>query len=248
MGDNTGIEWADATWNPITGCSRVSPGCDHCYMFAQYPRLRAMGARGYELAPDEVQVLAARFDQPMRWTRPRRIFVNSMSDTFHKAVDWVAVTELFRVMRDAPHHQFLVLTKRPGRAAYWWSLFGQALFGGEWPAHIWLGTSVELQKYAPRIDVLARVPAPIRFLSAEPLLGALDITEYLERGDLQWVIAGGESGAAARPMDLEWARQLRDQCAAADVPYFLKQLGGRGDKRGGDKAVLDGLAYAAMPA
>ena len=243
------IEWTDETWNPVTGCTRVSPGCDNCYMFAMYPRLRAMGVRGYETEPQHVQLLPERLAAPLNWKRPRRVFVNSMSDVFHPRVPFDFVHRIFDVMRQAADergHVFQVLTKRPGLAVAWWNEH-RGDFDDSWPANVWIGTSVESQKYAPRITVLARVPAPIRFVSAEPLLGAVDLSRWLDSGDLQWVIAGGESGRAARPMDPAWARSLRDQCARADVPFFLKQLGGRRGKRSGDQAVIDGRTWTDSP-
>ena len=243
------IEWTDETWNPVTGCTRVSPGCDHCYMFALYPRLRAMGVPGYERAPDQVSLLPERLDAPRRWGRPRRVFVNSMSDIFHPRVPYDFINDVFDVMREAAEsrgHIFQVLTKRPGRAVGWWQR-NQARYGGEWPDGVWIGTSVENQKYAPRITVLARLPARVRFVSAEPLLGAIDLRQWLDSGDVQWVIAGGESGPAARPMDLEWARKLRDQSLDAGVAFFLKQLGGSRGKRSGEEAVIDGKTWRQMP-
>ena len=244
------IEWTDETWNPVTGCTRVSPGCDHCYMYALYPRLMAMGVPGYEHGPEHVQTLPDRLDAPWGWAKPRRVFVNSMSDVFHPHVPYEFVTQMFDVMREAALHRghvFQVLTKRPGRAVGWW-LKNQERYDGEWPAGVWIGTSVENQKYAPRISVLARLPAPVRFVSAEPLLGPVDLRQWLDAGAVHWVIAGGESGRSARPMELEWARSLRDQCRESGVAYFLKQLGGRRGKRSGEKAVLDGKTWMQMPA
>ena len=240
------IEWTDETWNPVTGCSRVSPGCDNCYMFALYPRLRAMVVPGYETAPDSVQMLPKRMNAPLSWRRPRRVFVNSMSDLFHPHVEYDFISDVFNVMREASQHVFQVLTKRPGRAASWWERYGQSRFE-EWPANVWMGTSVESQKYAPRLSVLRRIPATVRFVSAEPLLESIDLTEWIEDGTLQWVIAGGESGPRARPMDLDWARALRDQSTEAGVAFFLKQLGGRRGKQAGDQAVLDEATWVEMP-
>ena len=245
----TGIEWTDETWNPVTGCTRVSPGCDHCYMFALYPRLKGMGVRGYDKAPDVVQVLPERLDAPLRWTRPRRVFVNSMSDLFHPRVPYEFINEVFDVMSEASvlrGHVFQVLTKRPGIAVGWWKENGER-YDGNWPAGVWMGTSIENQKYAPRMEVLSRVPAPVRFVAAEPLLGPVDLTEWMARGDLHWVIAGGESGPRAIPMDLDWARGLRDQSVALGVPFFLKQLGGSSGKRAGVLAVLDGRRWQEHP-
>lgn len=243
------IEWTDETWNPVTGCTRVSPGCDHCYMFALYPRLTAMGVPGYEGDPRQVRLLPERLDAPLRWNRPRRVFVNSMSDVFHPRVPYEFINEIFDVMSEASEqrgHVFQVLTKRPGRAVGWWNLY-QARYNGEWPHGVWIGTSVENQKYAPRIAVLSRLPATVRFVSAEPLLGAVDLSRWLNAGDLQWVIAGGESGPAARPMELDWARNLRDQSLEAGVAFFLKQLGGRRGKRSGEEATLDGRLWREYP-
>ena len=242
------IEWTDETWNPVTGCTRVSPGCDNCYMYALYPRLRAMGVRGYEDAPDEIQLLPERLDAPLHWGKPRHVFVNSMSDVFHPHVPFDYVTDIFDVMREATRrgHIFQVLTKRPGRAVAWWEQ-NRSRYGNSWPAGVWIGTSVESQKYAPRITVLSRIPAPVRFVSAEPLLGAVDLSQWLANGDLHWVIVGGESGHAARPMHLDWARTLRDQTLDADAAFFLKQLGGKRGKRSGSQALLDGQTWTQMP-
>lgn len=240
------IEWTDETWNPVTGCSRVSPGCDNCYMFALYPRLKAMGVPGYADAPDAVRALPERLRVPATWKRPRRVFVNSMSDLFHPHVEFAFISRVFAAMRDAERHVFQILTKRPGIAVGWWEKRGRHEFG-EWASNVWMGTSVESQKYAPRLTVLGRIPARIRFVSAEPLLGPLDLSEWLSDGTLQWVIAGGESGPKARPMELDWARNLRDQCGDAGAPFFLKQLGGRRGKRSGHEAALDGIIWTDVP-
>ena len=240
------IEWTDETWNPVTGCSRVSPGCDNCYMFALYPRLHAMGVPGYEAAPDIVQMLPNRLNAPLTWAKPRRVFVNSMSDLFHKQVPFEFITDVFKVMREADQHIFQVLTKRPGLAVGWWEQCGKHEFG-EWPKNVWIGTSVENQKYAPRLTVLGRIPAEVRFVSAEPLLGPLDLTQWLKDKTLNWVIAGGESGPRARPMEEEWALALRDQSDDAEVKFFFKQWGGRRGKRSGEEAVLGGRTWRGMP-
>lgn len=245
----SGIEWTDETWNPVTGCSRVSPGCDHCYMFKLYPRLKAMGVPGYDASPDSVSLMRDRLRIPFSWKKPRYVFVNSMSDVFHPEVPFDFVLEMFTVMRDASAqrgHVFQVLTKRPGRAVAWWDKHKDRFPDG-WPPNIWIGTSVENQKYAARLTVLERLPAPVRFVSAEPLLERIDLTQWLNRGALQWVIVGGESGPGARPMRLDWARYLREQAAAAGVAFFLKQLGGVRNKRGGDDAIIDGEYWRQMP-
>ncbi len=240
------IEWTDETWNPVTGCSRVSPGCDNCYMFALYPRLHAMAVPGYEESPDTVKLLPERLNAPLTWRTPRRVFVNSMSDLFHPKVPFEFISQVFDVMHRADRHIFQVLTKRPGLAAGWWEKFGRHEFG-EWPANVWIGTSVENQKYAPRLTVLGRIPAEVRFVSAEPLLGPLDLTRWLEDDTLHWVIVGGESGVRARPMEEEWAHSLKEQTARAKVSFFFKQWGGRKGKRSGDKALLDGQLWQEMP-
>lgn len=221
------IEWTEETWNPVTGCSRVSPGCDNCYMFAMYPRLKAMRVPGYGAEPDVVQLLSDRLSLPLSWTKPRRVFVNSMSDAFHRDVPDHYLLSMFQIMKqsiDDVGHVFQILTKRPGRAVAWWNEHSR-YFPDGWPDNIWLGTSVETQKYAPRIMVLARVPAPIRFVSVEPLLGPVDLTDWLSAGCLSWVIVGGESGMRARSMNLEWVDSLKSQCERSKVPLFVKQLG-----------------------
>ena len=240
----TTIEWTDETWNPVTGCSKVSPGCDNCYMFALYPRLSAMGVRGYEATPDTVTVLPERLEVPLRWTRPRLVFVNSMSDLFHPRVPLAFIGEVFDVMGRAEAHVFQVLTKRPHRMRHIIEKLDIRV-----ARNVWLGVSAENQKFADsRLPPLLDVPCAVRFVSAEPLLGPLDLSPWLHGPErVDWLIVGGESGAGARPMDLEWARSLRDQASAAGVAYFLKQLGGVRGKRGHDEALLDGRLWREMP-
>ena len=241
------IEWTDTTWNPVTGCSKVSPGCDRCYMFALYPRLRAMGVKGYQETPDTVQLQPHRLNAPRGWRKPRRVFVCSMADLFHSDVPFDYIDQVFEIMVAADHHTYQVLTKRPGRAVGWWEQRGASRYQ-EWPDNVWMGTSVELQKYRPRIEVLSRLPGEAtKFVSAEPLLEWLDLSPHLDRGLVDWLIVGGESGPGARPMDLDWARTLRDQAEVFGVQFFLKQLGGWPDKRGGDRAVLDGRRWEEHP-
>ena len=209
-----------------------------------------MGARGYEKAPDVVQLTPGRLDAPLRWTRSRIIFVNSMSDLFHPRVPYEFITEVFDVMKEASEllgHVFQALIKRPGRAVGWRNRNAER-YGSEWPAGIWLGTSIESQKYAPRLTLLARIPAPVRFVSVEPLIGPVDLGEWLERGDAHWMIAGGESGPRARDMDIGWVRDLRDQCERTGTAFFLKQLGGPGNKRAGEDVVMDGRLWREYPA
>lgn len=243
------IEWTDETWNPVTGCSRVSPGCDRCYMFAMYSRLKAMGVSGYETSPNDIQILPERLHVPMRWKSPRLVFVNSMSDLFHPQVPFEFTSEIFQVMEQAAlerGHVFQVLTKRPGRAVAWWNQC-ESLFPDGWPRNVWIGTSVETQKYAPRLTVLARLPASVKFVSAEPLLERLDLSRWLEDGVLQWVIVGGESGAGARPIDPDWVLDLQGQTERTGVRFFLKQLGGPRKKQGGDAATIGGKSWREMP-
>lgn len=213
---STGIEWTDATWNPVTGCTEVSPGCDNCYARTFAERWRGIPGHPYEQGFD-VRLWPERLDQPRRWTRPRNIFVNSMSDLFHPDVSDDYVVAVFESMRAAPQHRFQVLTKRPGRMA---AVLRRVL---SLPLpHVWLGTSVESAHYLWRADKLRETPAAVRFLSLEPLLGPLP---GLDLTDIDWVIVGGESGHHARPMDLDWARDIRDQCAEASVAFFFKQTG-----------------------
>ena len=230
MADKTGIEWTDATWNPVTGCTKVSEGCDHCY--AETIAHRFAGTKAYPNGFD-VTLRPERLEQPLRWKRPRRIFVNSMSDLFHSDVPDDYIAQVFEVMTKAQQHTFQVLTKRPGRMR---SLLSRRSFrdnfahwGQPWPLpNVWLGTSVENQRWADvRIPLLLDTPAAIRFLSCEPLLGPVDLFAWnIDRGTrVDWIICGGESGPHARPMHPDWARQLRDDCLTAGIPFHFKQWG-----------------------
>lgn len=253
MAETTGIEWTDRTWNPWYGCTKVSPGCAHCYMFREQTRYRG--------TPEVVQRSKTTFTEPLRWKEPARVFTCSWSDWFHEAADaWR--DEAWDIIRRSPHLVFQILTKRPERIA----AHLPADWGNGWP-NVWLGTSIENQRFVERATVLARVPAVVRFLSCEPLLGPVsfrwqgDITYrrdpidgLLHSGHLDllkysyhWVIVGGESGPDARSMDLAWARTLRDQCAESGVAFFLKQLGGHPDAHAHEKAVLDGRRHTEMP-
>ena len=263
------IEWTDVVWNPVTGCTKVSPGCKHCYA----ERISHRFNRSFEvtLHPDRVE-------HPFRWRKPRVVFVNSMSDLFHSDVNDDFIGSVVSVMARTPQHTYQVLTKRAMRMLNW-----VQNYGGAWPLpNVWLGVSVEDQRRADeRIPLLLQTPAAVRFVSAEPLLGAVDLRRLVQipdtrsglirpvdpiverdslRGEettqggvayetpgLDWLIAGGESGPGARPCALDWLRSLRDQCAAADVPFFLKQLGGYPDKRADEKAVLDGKRHVEFP-
>ena len=231
------IEWTDETWNPVTGCTKVSEGCDHCY--AETIAHRFTGTKAYPNGFD-VTLRPERLDQPLRWKRPRKVFVNSMSDLFHKDVPDDYIARVFAVVALAPQHTFQVLTKRPGRMRSLLSseqfesavfLATEGRFEGcfPWPLpNVWLGTSVENQKWADvRIPLLLDTPAAIRFLSCEPLLGPIDLFAWnIDRGmRVDWVIVGGESGPHARPMHPDWARQLRDDCLTAGIPFHFKQWG-----------------------
>ena len=212
----TKIEWAEETWNPVTGCTKVSPGCKHCYAETQAERFRGTKAfpNGFDLT-----LKPERLEQPQRWKKPRRIFVNSMSDLFHEGIHDQYIILTYEIMRSTTRHEYLVLTKRAERMR---EMLTSGL-GVYMHPNIWHGVSVENQDYAlRRIPDLCDVPSPIRFLSCEPLLGPLDLTPWLDQ--LQWVIVGGESGRGKRPIDLDWAREIRDQCAAAGVPFFMKQV------------------------
>lgn len=208
------IEWTETTWNPLTGCTKVSPGCKNCYAARMAKRLQAMGLAnyrdGFRLALHEDML-----EKPLEWKKPRRIFVNSMSDLFHKDVPVEFVLRVFDVMRRAHWHTFQVLTKRAERLEELSRVI-------DWSGNVWMGVSVENADYEFRIDHLRRTGAKIKFLSLEPLLGPL---QKLNLENINWVITGGESGPGARPMDPEWARDLRDQCAGAGVPFFFKQWG-----------------------
>lgn len=250
MRERSKIEWTDATWNPVTGCTKVSAGCDNCYAHTlAHGRLAEVYLRGLPVLqtaqnladPFAVRLWENRLAQPEKWTEPRMIFVNSMSDLFHVDVPEDFVRDVFAVMLRADWHVYQVLTKRPSRAARFFNR-NRALFpGSEVPGHIWMGTSVESQDVVHRVDQLRDLPAEIRFLSCEPLLGPLD----LDLTAIRWVIAGGESGLGYRRMREEWATSVRDQCEAAGVAFFFKQWGGRTPKAGG--RLLEGRTWDEMP-
>jgi protein gp37 len=232
--DKTGIEWTDKTWNPVTGCTKISPGCKHCYAHALALRLQAMGNPRYAHGFN-VTLHADLLTLPLRWRRPSHIFVNSMSDLFHESVSEDYIQRVFEIMVQANHHIFQVLTKRAARLA-------ELAPRLPWPPNMWQGVSVESVAYLARIDELRRVPAAVRFLSLEPLLGPLP---RLNLTGIGWVIVGGESGLGHRPMDPDWVREIRDRCVAARVPFFFKQRGGPTPKSGG--ATLDGQTWREMP-
>lgn len=231
MSERSAIEWTDATWNPWRGCTRVSPGCAHCYMFREQER--------YGRDPSVVVRSQTTFTAPLKWREPRVVFTCSWSDWFHEAADpWR--DDAWNVVARTPHHTYLILTKRPERMP------------GRVPVtalpNVWLGVSVENQRWVERIDLLLSVRAARYFVSAEPLLGPVDMEQYLGAERVSWVIVGGESGPGYRALDVSWARQLRDQCQRQGAMFFLKQLGGWPDKRGGASAVLDGRRWTEGPA
>lgn len=234
MAQLSSIEWTDATWNPVTGCSKISPGCKHCYAERMAKRLESMGQPRYRngfqltLQPDVV-------DQPLMWKKPRLVFVNSMSDLFHDEVPLSYLRRVFEVMAAAHWHVFQVLTKRSERLA-------QIASRLAWPANVWMGVSVESEDYTYRIDDLSGIPAAVRFLSVEPLLGPIN---RLSLRNIDWVIVGGESGPHARPVDPNWVRSIRNDCVTEGVPFFFKQWGGTRKSRTG--RVLDGRTWDELP-
>lgn len=243
MSDRSRIEWTQATWNPTTGCDRISPGCDHCYALTLARRLKAMGSPKYQTDGHPatsgpgfaVQTHPDTLAVPFRWRAPRTVFVNSMSDLFHARVPESFIREVFAVMANTPRHTFQVLTKRSTRLRR----LADCL---DWPPNVWIGVSVESGDQLYRVDDLRAVPAPVRFISAEPLIGRLT---GLNLAGIQWVITGGESGPAARPLDLDWVRAIRDTTQAAAVPFFHKQHGGPHPKATG--RTLDGRTWDQMP-
>lgn len=251
MGQNSEIEWTDSTWNPVTGCSKITAGCDNCYAHAlankrlrnvYLGKLPVLNTPANRSDPFAVRIWPERLDQPAKWRNPRMIFVNSMSDLFHKDIPVEYIREIFRVMLRADWHTYQVLTKRPARAGRFWQQNSDLFRQRAIPRHIWIGTSVENQGVSYRVRHLRRIPAEIRFLSCEPLLGFLE----LELEGMHWVIAGGESGLVHRPLRVEWLRAVRDQCIAEGIPFFFKQWGGRTPKAKGRE--LDGRTWDDMPA
>lgn len=235
MGLKSAIEWTESTWNPVTGCTKISPGCTHCYAERMAERLEAMGQDNYRNG-FELTLQPHMLELPLRWKKSQTIFVNSMSDLFHIDVPLDYIERVFDVMRRADWHRFQVLTKRADRLAELDSKL-------RWAPNIWMGVSVESDRYRSRIDDLRRTGATLKFLSLEPLLGPL---HDLDLHGIHWVIVGGESGPRARPMDPAWASDLRDQCKGAKVPFFFKQWGGTNKKQAG--RVLDGRTWDEMPA
>lgn len=234
LGEKSSIEWTEATWNPVTGCTKISQGCKHCYAERLARRLQAMGnpryANGFR-----VTLHYDLLDLPLKWHKPKLIFVNSMSDLFHPDVPTEFIQQVFETMVRASHHTFQILTKRPARAAEIAHLL-------PWPENVWMGTSVESHEVLHRVAALKAIPATVRFLSLEPLLGPIP---NLPLDGIHWVIVGGESGPGARPMNPEWVRQIRDQCIRHGVAFFFKQWGGTNKKITG--RILDGRTWDEMP-
>jgi protein gp37 len=249
MTGRTSIAWADLSWNVLAGCSRVSPGCDNCYAFALhdrrhdfyvrhggvYPKNGKPIPRQYAKPFSEVQLLPDRLQDPLHIKTPSRFFVNSMADLFHSEVPFEFIKQVFEVMRQAHWHTFQILTKRPNRVRY----LASAL---DWAPNVWLGTSIESDAFCRRADLLCLIPAAVRFLSLEPLLGPLP---SLNLDSIHWVIVGGESGPDARPIAKEWVVDIRDRCVEAGIPFFLKQWGGRTPNAGG--SLLDGRDWKEFP-
>jgi protein gp37 len=244
MATRTAIEWTEVTWNPTTGCDRISAGCDHCYALTLARRLKAMGSAKYQHDGDPrtsgpgfgLATHPGALRQPYGWGSPRIVFVNSMSDLFHAKVPLAFVAEVFRVIADTPQHTYQVLTKRSSRLR-------KIAHRLDWPPNLWMGVSVENTDALYRVDDLRSVPAAVRFLSCEPLIGPLD---DLSLDQIGWVIVGGESGPGHRPLDLSWVTGIRDRCVGAGVPFFFKQVGGHTPKAGGRE--IDGQTWDQMPA
>lgn len=234
MASRSAIEWTEITWNPVTGCTKISHGCKHCYAERMSRRLRAMGAHKYREG-FKVTIHPRTLEEPPKWHRPHLVFVNSMSDLFHKSVPAKFIGAVFDVMNRSPQHTFQVLTKRPGRV----TRLGDKL---SWTPNIWLGTSIESARWMDRLERLRETSAVVKFLSLEPLLGPL--TDIPLHG-IDWVIVGGESGPSARPMEADWVREIRDNCLEHEVPFFFKQWGGVFKKRTG--RTLDDQVWDQMP-
>ncbi|MHB8892766.1 MAG: DUF5131 family protein [Candidatus Limnocylindrales bacterium] len=269
MSDKSAIEWTDATWNPTTGCDRVSPGCANCYALDLAARLKRMGQPAYQVDGDPrtsgpgfaLTLHPERVALPLRWARPRRVFVNSMSDLFHPEVPDAFIASVFAAMALGGRHTFQLLSKRPERMRAWLTSdnaeasvreaayeldFGRAVATIDrtpWPLpNVWLGASVENARWRTRIDELRETPAAVRFLSCEPLLGPLG---ELDLEGIHWVIVGGESGPRHRSVQAAWVTEIRDQCASVEVPFFFKQWGGVTSKSGG--RLLEGRTWDGWP-
>lgn len=239
MTQYTQIEWTDATWNPTTGCTKISPGCDHCYAERIAERFRGVVGHPYERGFD-LTLRPERLTQPLKWKSSKMIFVNSMSDLFHKAVPENFIDKIFEIMEQADWHVFQILTKRSSKLK---SYVNRRYSNGAAPAHIWMGVSIEDGNRLSRLQHLRATNAAIKFLSLEPLIGRIG---YLDLRGISWVIVGGESGLGHRPINPEWVREIRDQCNAGDTAFFFKQWGGQKPKSGGRE--LDGIEWNQYPA
>ncbi|MGB8764186.1 MAG: phage Gp37/Gp68 family protein [Burkholderiales bacterium] len=235
MARKTNIEWTEMTWNPVTGCTKISPGCKHCYAETMAKRLKAMGSARYQ-AGFKLTLQDDLVELPLKWKKPRVVFVNSMSDLFQEKIPLDFIKRVFDTMRRCPQHQFQILTKRPERLV-------EIAHELEWSKNIWMGVSVESQDYAYRSKLLSQVPAQIRFLSVEPLLGQI---KKLPLKGIHWVIVGGESGFGARPMQPEWVEEIYLQCKTKNIPFFFKQWGGVQKHHTGRE--LFGKTFDEMPA
>jgi protein gp37 len=243
MRNSSKIEWTGTTWNPVTGCDRVSEGCTNCYAMTMAKRLKSMNAPKYQQDGDPrtsgpgfgVTLHPEALDEPLRWKKPRLVFVNSMSDLFHARVPLSFVQDVLAVAKETPQHTYQILTKRSSRVRKLDSKL-------HWPANVWMGVSVEDSHVLKRVDDLRETGAAVKFLSCEPLLGPLT---GIDLAAIDWVIAGGESGPSYRPMELAWAREIRDLCQVSEVPFFFKQWGGRNPKALG--RLLDGRRWDDMP-
>ena len=234
MALGSGIEWTESTWNPVTGCTKVSPGCKYCYARRMAERLQLMGQSNY-VNGFELTIQPHMLEIPLRWKKPQVIFVNSMSDLFHENIPLAYIRRVFDIMVRAHWHRFQILTKRSNRLV-------ELNLKLNWAPNIWMGVSVESEKYRGRIDDLRLTDARTKFLSLEPLLGPLN---DLDLNGIDWVIVGGESGPKARPMELSWVTDLRDQALRAEVPFFFKQWGGKNKKKAG--RLLEGSTWNQMP-
>jgi protein gp37 len=236
MGDKTAIEWTNATWNWATGCTKISDECLKCYMFRQYPRLKRLGLNQYQWRPDQIRIHEEMLAKPLTWKTPRMIFTNSMSDFFHEKIPLDFLDRVLGVIRATPQHTYQVLTKRS------WRMMKYAERVKVFPDNMWLGVSVESAPYKFRIDHLRKVQAEVRFLSVKPLIGPVG---DLDLRRIHWVIIGGESGPNFRPVNVDWIREIRDDCLRQGVAFFFKQFGGVRPKSGG--RVLDGRTWDEYP-
>lgn len=234
MAQNSTIEWTEATWNPVTGCTKISTGCQNCYAERMAKRLFSMGQPRYR-NNFKVTLQHDLVDLPMKWKKSRTIFVNSMSDLFHKSVPSSYIEQVFRTMNETPWHTYQVLTKRPARLSHMSSRL-------HWSKNIWMGVSIEENQYLKRLDYLKRTGAKVKFLSLEPLIGTVTLNSL---DNIDWVIVGGESGPGARSMNIEWARNIRDICVEQKVPFFFKQWGGV--RKPENNRILDGENWSQYP-